>query len=196
MPSKKQRLDEFLEHARKALEKHEVLSKMSCPKGGGWWTVGRPGSSTYWVVVVVTPDNSLIVHGDVDIVCFSRYHVPGATCLDVLNWIADKDLRSATSKASVGTGRSACYEVDAEVAAFEARALISSYPEHADTLERAASRFEDEDVDRVREYVYEQTGDPDLADLGRVPSHRVMWAWAICRKLQELLRLTDGTPTP
>jgi len=192
----------FREMAANSLVIHEITQVVAGPNATATWVIKKPGSSSYWTQIIVTFDHSLIVHGDAtDVVCFSRYHgAVNDTARDVVAWIANKDIQGVTEKAVIGTGRDACRTYDEDVALHDLLEYAEIYgkddPQLKETLLKAARRLEDEDLEDVRRWVYEETGDPEFTNFGAVTSSRVLWAWFLVQKLQELLHegiKQDGT---
>ena len=166
------------------------------------WLVGKPGSSFYQATVVVSYDGAVIVHGDVDIVCFQSYRGPGRA-EGAIRWVALSSLDYLQSKAAIGTGREVTHDYCPEVALDDVLWQIEELEkELADEDEddpfvskQIASWRKVEEAIRdgqhdseVRELVYDELEDPELAgSIGDVPSARVIWAWMIVRKLHELI---------
>lgn len=196
---RQQREKDFLVIGEHSLRQHEIRKTESRPDGPFMWLVGKPGSSFYQATVVVAYDGSVIIHGDVNIVCFQSYRGLGGA-LEAIRWVALSDLSYLEAKAAVGTGQEVAYDYCDEVA-------LDDVLDHIEQLEKEREDSDPEsekqiaswrlvegsicDGDHeieVRELVYEELNDPELAvHIGTVTSARVVWGWMIVRKLNELL---------
>lgn len=186
-------------------------------ESGDRWIVGTGnGSSCYRAEIIVTYDRSVIVHGDVDIVCFQSYHgSPGAR--SVVAWLASATGSYLMEKATIGTGREVAHSWDAEVALDDAMwhleqaqkdSLIGTpeanepdfeVDEYAkrdiDLWTRVVVRLEHGEGEQgINQFIYDESGDSELTGIGDVISPRVVWAHMLVQKLQELLEAQEKEP--
>lgn len=201
------------EMAKRSFARHQILRYTPGPGFEGSWLVGEPHCSIFRAQVIVTYDCSIIVHGDIDVVCFQRYHGgPNTSPAEVIAWMATSSIDYVTEKANIGTGREVTEDYDAGVALdnvlwhireAEKEAAPDEDDENGNLDEYAVrdlalwnsvkERLEDGDSkEEIRQYIYDETHDADLTNIGEVTSARVIWAWMMVRKLHELLIRTDS----
>lgn len=182
---------QFVRMGEESLKDHEILPGSV----DGRWQVGKPGTGIYRAEVIVTFCNSLIVHGDVDLVNFFSYSGPGGA-RGVVRWVAESSLDYLTAKAARGTGQQVarCYDPDValddayyqiECAKEDPESYEESWVESWQKVVNAISRGDHET--EVQRLIYDETGDAELCDVGRCPAPRVIWAWLLVKKLHELL---------
>jgi len=178
--------------ASESLKDHVVLPGSV----DGRWQIGKPnGSSVFRAEIIVTFCNSLIIHGDVDLVCFRSYHGPGGP-LAVLGWVAGGSSDYMTQKASMGTGSSVAREYDAEVALDDVLDHIEQGQENpedhpANWLEvwkEVEVRIRRGDPEMyIQQAIYDGLGDAELVGVGDCTSSRVLWGWLLVKKLHSLM---------
>jgi len=189
--SRKERERMFVRMGGEALKDHAILPGSV----EGRWQIGRPGSGFYRAEIIVTYCNSLIVHGDVELVNFSSYSGPGGA-RGVVRWVAKSSPDYLATKAARGTGRCVAYCWDPDVALDDAGDRIEyagkdpescpeGWIEDWKAVCRAISRGDHQH--EVQQLIYEKTGDCELVDIGTCESPAVMWAWLVVGKLHELL---------
>lgn len=156
-----------------------------------FWLQEPGGSSVYCAEVVTLRCGGLLVHGDVDTVCFSRCSYKHWR--QVLSWMGDYNYGYAEEKAAIGG------TLDARV--FDpavARADILEYRRHK-TLDNYAARelWDRSDDDSAQEFagrVYDLTEDYELpGSIGWCTGSRVLMAQAALRRLLTLLGPEEAT---
>ena len=198
--SPKEYLAMFDEMAKNNLKNHRITKA-----GENYWIFRDPANSFYWCQIIVTEDRSVIVHGDVDLVCFQRFcGDPGLT--RPIQWVAESSLDYLKGKAVRGIGHSNVYTFDESVALYEAiqrrdqhlkdgtdeEGEIDEYEKKAaDKWAEVIEFLEEESPDQreLQEFIYETFEDPEELDIGEVPSARLILAWLIIRKLWDVLKV-------
>jgi len=196
-----QREKTFLSLSESSLNEHQIQKTERRGDEPFMWLVGAPGSCFYQATVVVSYDGAVIVHGDIDIVCFQAYRGPGGP-VGAVRWVALSGLDYLQEKASIGTGREVAHDYCEEVALDDVLWQIKELKEQVDEeavdgeIEKQIAGWRDvEQAIRdgkhehyVREIAYEELGDPEIpSSIGDVPSARVIWAWMIVCKLHKLI---------
>jgi len=175
----------------------------------GRWQVGRANrSSIYRVEVIVTYCNSLIIHGDLELVNFYSYCGEGGLRGPV-RWVAESSSDYLASKASRGTGSEVAWSYEPEVALDD----VMSYAEEGEKNPEDYRTFKDPDYPNlppetwaerwrqiaeqiadgqhehaVAQLIYDKIEDAEYCDsVGKCPSMRVLWAREVVRKLHSLL---------
>ena len=214
--------DDYLKNTEKqageAFSNHTIRSRedgrwvIARCKDGEW-------SNIYLAEIIVGVFGSLIVHGDIDAVIFGNYG-KNSDPLQVVNWIAHSSICGyLESKAIIGMtaqdSHSMVKRFDPDVAIWEINGHIK------DRLEERESEYSDKDETHdeeiaawrkairavkggvhwevVRSQLYEDLEDAGYSDvsemiwdIGLVPSIRLYYAQAACRKLLELLESEDA----
>ena len=198
--TRKQREEQFAEMAKESFKDHVILASHETPYLR--WLVGRPnGSSVYQAEVLLTHRGSVIVYGDVDLVCFASYdaHHAGA-----VGWIATSNLDYLTSKAAMGTGREVAECWDPEVALDDAWSYSEEDPDDYNDVHDPEDRDEKlswkqgwekiaemisngRSQEKVQESIYDMTDDSEYCGIGICPSPRVIWAYHLVRRLHSLI---------
>jgi len=201
--------------ANQAFEKHELKSSgdgrwtLAAKHDDGDWT------STGITEIVVGLNGSVIIHGDYDPVIFTSYDHK-ASALQLVQWVArSRGIGYLTSKAVRGMSAPADKDItktfDHDVAIWEMRGHIQTALADIDTddseeLQRiepeieawreaiSAVQSDHEPWECVRGRLYddlEESGMSDVGefvwDIGLVPSSRIFYGQAACRKLLQLL---------
>lgn len=162
------------------------------------WTIGTPdGSSIYWACICVPSPRQVVVLGDISpVVLFGGYEKPRQQ----VSWAGQSSVDYFCEKASIGlVGRELVWERKAEVmldqlawhdVADDADSdRRDGDPRHPQIGEAMGMVRNGDDLGDVVRHLYEEdVFDAELAgDLGMVPTTRVFYAMAACKRLHELL---------
>lgn len=196
MNPRQTRHEELCRMAAKAVAGHEIMKT-----GEGRWRLmgrdaaGRP-TQCHCAEVVVLWGGKLLVHGDVELVCFDRR--VGGTDDEVVAWIGAHQEPDdyVAGKAVIGTGDARVYVCDDDVFAFDLRAWLGD----ADDRDRALADEViedlelDGDVEGARRRLFNDLTDVDteaFVGFGLVVAPRVYYAHAAVRRLWTLLQATS-----
>jgi len=200
--NRRQRELQFAELAEESFKDHVILVHHKEPYLR--YLVGNPnGSSVYKAEVLLTCDNCVIVHGDVDLVCFHRYSgVPDGA----IGWIARSNIDYLTTKVSRGTGVEVAECWDSAVALDDALQYTEDGSEYRDVYDPDPDDADPELISwkagwekiaegivngaseqEIAECIYNMTHDSDYCGIGICPSPRVIWAYHLVKKLHALL---------
>jgi hypothetical protein len=152
----------------------------------------EPGSSIYCAEVVTLRCGGLLVHGDVDTVCFSRCSYKHWR--QVVSWMGNHNYTYAEEKASIGGTKDArVYEPSvalADVLYYRRHKILDA--------DQAFELWENADEDGPQDFarrVYDLTGDCELpGSIGWCTGSRVLMAQAALRRLLALLGPEEDTP--
>jgi len=201
-----QYVDNHVKLADKWLSDHVVLHHEQHERVG-IVEVGKPNGSFEHrcEIVLVRHSGHLVVTGDHDTMCFGRYSGPNRVSAAIAWMARDGVCGYVREKASIGMSGVGVDTWIAEVALSQAE----SYRD--DVYEQEAQSIGDEyalrearlwrevahmirdgyEQNSILEHIYDNDGDGERCDIGVVPSQRLLWAWSIIRKADQLLTEKD-----
>lgn len=195
---KPQTVTEYVKHVTdvidmSSLQDLRILHRWQCGQRGGMMVIGKPnGSSVYRCEITLTPSGHLILTGDLDTVCWARFS--GESLERAITWIGREQFSMYCSeKASIGMGHKLEKYVP-EIALMDVEDNIENA--RSDENEEAVEIWEeiremiteyDENIEEIRQAIYDKTGDCEAVDIGMAPSPTLIWGWGYLRNVRRLL---------
>ena len=188
------RIERLVATAKDSLKDHVIRSE-----GERFVEIGAPGDCNMQCMLAFGLGH-LAVFGDNNPVVFAYYNDSGGIT-GAIRWMSCDNLSYVRKKATIGMTHLGTKVFDLEIARAEADDHAAEALREGSRLVAArwteiAKRLRNNDEwteQQAHEMAYGVLGDSELFDdLGIVVSERVVWAWMLVRKANELLRLRDA----
>jgi hypothetical protein len=206
MTTREDRFNEIVAGMERQIKDHRILAQ-----DNKTILLGNPNGCFNFRCEIISSGGYLIVCGDNDIMCFGG---GGKTTVqDKIVWIGRQFSSYVREKAHIGMTGVGCEEFDSDVAADEIRQYMTDPYEDERFKEawkrikvRAIEAFPNDsqlnapieevvklemcEVDQreLQEIIYDEMEDPEHLDVGVVPSRRLIAAWCLVKKANDLLQ--------
>lgn len=184
--TKKEYIADHVKRSDESLAEHIILTRGP----GERIVVGKPDRSEYRCTLMLA-QSYLVLVGDLDTMVWA--HCPYAKIEQAISWMSTEDVGYyVLQKAQIGMGSVGCESYIPEVALQQAMDMAADESENENGKKWSSIvdyiQESDHNNNSLDAMVYETFDDCEMLGMGMCPSPRLLWAWSIVRKANELLK--------